>query len=68
MISRWVIENSKEGAKTTVNYDEDWELDKQDFSEWMKMLLTNKREYPKYIIFQQSEIEPLKKKIWKELA
>jgi len=28
MISRWVIENSKEGAKSMVNYDEDWELDK----------------------------------------
>lgn len=51
MISRWVIENSKEGAKTTVNYDEDWELDKSEFSEWMKMLLTNKGEYSKFIIF-----------------
>lgn len=23
IISRWVIENSKEGAKTNINYDED---------------------------------------------
>ncbi len=31
MISRWVIENSKEGSKSMVNYDEDWELDKNEF-------------------------------------
>ena len=63
MISRWVIENSKEGSKATVNYDEDRELDKSDFVERMKMLLTNKGELPKYVIFQQSEIESLKKKL-----
>lgn len=51
MISRWVIENSKEGSKATVNYDEDRELDKSDFVERMKMLLTNKGELPKYVIF-----------------
>ena len=68
IISWWVIENQKEGAKTNINYDEDRELDKSDFVERMRTLLTNKGELGKYFIFNQSEIEPLKKKLWKELS
>lgn len=34
----------------------------------MKTLLTNKGELEKFFIFNQSEIEPLKKKLWKELS
>lgn len=68
IISWWVIENQKEGAKTNINYDEDRELDKSDFVERMRTLLTNKGELGKYFIFNQSEIEPLKKKLRKELS
>lgn len=31
LISRWVIENTKEGSKSNINYDEDRELEKSEF-------------------------------------
>ena len=43
-------------------------MEKSEFVERMKVLLTKKGELPKYPIFQQSEIEGLKKKVRKELA
>jgi len=67
LISRWVIENTKEGSKSNINYDEDRELEKSEFVSWMKMLLTNKNEMSNYHIFKETEIEDLKKQIWKEL-
>lgn len=62
-----MIENTKEGSKSNINYDEDRELEKSEFVSWMKMLLTNKNEMSNYHIFNDSEIEDLKKQIWKEL-
>jgi len=46
-----VIENTKEGSKTNITYDEDWEMEKSEFVERMKVLLTKKGELPKYPIF-----------------
>jgi hypothetical protein len=47
-----VIEQSKEGSKEKVVYDEDREIDKSGFSERMKTLLTKKGEYPKYSVYE----------------
>jgi hypothetical protein len=62
-----VVEQSKEGSREKIVYDEDREIEKNVFAERMNILLTNKGEYPKYTVFQPNEIEGFKKQIKRAL-
>lgn len=45
------MENSREGTKEKISYDEDKEIDKNQLIERLKMILTSKGELDEYQIF-----------------
>ena len=62
------MENSKEGTKDKVIYDEDKELEKAQFVDRLKMILTQKGSLDQYEVFTSADIEALKKQVRRELG